>query len=201
MVIVAVLVVAVAANVVEGRAKGGPMKPIAPLMIEHRLIDRMVAVMEIHAAAAKETGKVDPAFIDTVVDFFRMYGDKAHHGKEEAILFRELLKKKISAAHKNILHELLAEHAMARKVIDSLAAAKERYIRGDKEALSDIVGALHKLTELYPKHIVKEDKHFFIPVMKYFSKGEQDAMLEEMWEYDRNMIHVKYRDVVGKLEQ
>jgi hypothetical protein len=36
--------------------------------------------------------------------------------------------------------------------------------------------------------------------MEYFSEAEQDDMLEEMWEFDRGMIHEKYYSVVERLE-
>ena len=38
-----------------------------------------------------------------------------------------------------------------------------------------------------------------MPVMKYFTQEERDAMLQKAWDYDRTMIHEKYRDVVTEL--
>jgi hypothetical protein len=35
--------------------------------------------------------------------------------------------------------------------------------------------------------------------MEYFSKKEQDTMLEEFWDFDKEMIHVKYQKVVEEL--
>jgi hemerythrin-like domain-containing protein len=52
----------------------------------------------------------------------------------------------------------------------------------------------------YPKHIIKEDKAFFPASRKYFSNEEDDAMLREFWEFDRKMIHEKYKSVVEALE-
>jgi hemerythrin-like domain-containing protein len=176
----------------------GPMKPIAPLMIEHRLIERMVGVMEDYVASAQGSKKVNPAFVDTVCDFFRTYGDRTHHGKEEDILFARLAKKNLSADHRNTLKRLIDEHAQARKMIAKLAQAREIYVRGDENAGSDILTSMKAITVLYRKHIELEDKHFFIPSLQYFTKDEMDAMLSDMWEYDRSMIHVKYREVVGQ---
>jgi len=36
--------------------------------------------------------------------------------------------------------------------------------------------------------------------MNYFSQEEQDSMLQKFYEFDRNMIHEKYRKVVEKYE-
>ena len=143
----------------------GPMKPIAPLMIEHRQIDRMLLVMEKAAAEIKTSSRVDPAFIDAVIDFVMFYGDKTHHGKEETILFAELAKKKISAEHKRIMDELVEEHRAAVRLAESLAAAKRDYVGGDTEAISRIAAILEKMTAHYHAHIFKEDRQFFLPAM------------------------------------
>jgi hypothetical protein len=37
--------------------------------------------------------------------------------------------------------------------------------------------------------------------MTYFDKEEQKQMLEEMWEFDRNMIHEKYQLVRENLQK
>jgi hemerythrin-like domain-containing protein len=101
------------------------MKPIAPLMIEHRLIERMVGVMEDYVASTQGSKKVTPAFVDMVCDFFRTYGDRTHHGKEEDILFARLAKKDISDDYRKMLNRLIDEHVQARKMIAKLAQARE----------------------------------------------------------------------------
>jgi len=37
--------------------------------------------------------------------------------------------------------------------------------------------------------------------MNYFTDAEKDAMLNEMWEFDRKMIHEKYTKVVEQYEK
>jgi hypothetical protein len=37
--------------------------------------------------------------------------------------------------------------------------------------------------------------------MKYLSDKEDHLMLKEFWEFDREMIHEKYKFVLQKLEQ
>ncbi len=144
-------------------------------------------------------GTINAVFVDTAADFFRTYADRTHHGKEEDILFRDLAKKNLLPEHKRLMDELVQEHAIARKTVRGLLEAKNRYLRGDKEALKDVEELLGKLVELYPAHIEKEDKRFFYPVMDYFSSQEKDAMLQEFFEFDRNMIHEKYGGVVDAI--
>lgn len=177
------------------------MKPYGPLMVEHRLIERMVKLLERELARIKETKQINPAFIESAVDFFRTYADRTHHGKEEDILFRELSKKNLSKEHKKVMDDLVNDHLFARKTVKALIEAKEKSVQGDKKAANEIQAILKTLINLYPGHIEKEDRHFFIPVMDYFSQKEQDKMLDEFFEFDRNMVHEKYKKLVEQFEE
>jgi hemerythrin-like domain-containing protein len=177
------------------------MMPIGLLMIEHRLIERMIRLLKQQLEQVGKIKKADPVFIDTAVDFIRQYADRCHHGKEEDILFRDLKRKGLSENHKVIMDELLDEHARARKATGNLLDAKARYLAGDADALRDIVDAITWLVSFYPGHIEKEDRQFFIPAMAYFPEAEQNGMLQEFNEFDRNLIHSTYRGVVERMEQ
>lgn len=165
-------------------------------MIEHRLIEKIVGLLEKELLEINAGRKPDAKFIYAAVDFFRTYADRTHHGKEEDILFRDLSAKPITEEHKRIVAELLDEHVLARKNVLGLYEANDRYEKGDTAAVSDIASAIKNLTELYPMHIEKEDRHFFIPTMEYFTEDEQVKMLREFYLFDRNMIHEKYKKVV-----
>ena len=175
--------------------------PIGPLMIEHRLIERMIRLLKQQLEKVGSQKKADPVFIDIAVDFVKNYADRCHHGKEEDILFRDLAKKALSEEHRGIMEELLDEHVRARKATKSLLEAKERYLVGNDAALDDIVDAITWLVNFYPIHIEKEDRQFFLPVMGYLTTQEQDAMLQEFYEFDRNLIHATYRGVIERMER
>ena len=176
------------------------MMPVGPLMKEHRMIERMIELLRRESRRIAEEREVDPTFLDTAVDFIRTYADRTHHGKEEDILFRDLAEKSLSEEEQETMEELVREHVLARQTVGELVGAKERYLEGDTEALDTVLEKLDVLVSMYPGHIEKEDKHFFLPVMAYLSEREQDDMLEEMWEFDRGMIHEKYSSVVDRLE-
>jgi hemerythrin-like domain-containing protein len=176
------------------------MMPIGPLMIEHRLIERMVGVLRGEMQGIEKKNEVHAELIDSGVDFFRTYADRCHHGKEEDILFRDLAKKRLSPEHKKIMEELIEEHRFGRETVRQLLSAKERYVKGEAKARKEIIGILKKLVGFYPVHIEKEDKHFFLPCMDYFSREERDAMLQECWNFDKQLIHEKYRQLVEQFE-
>ena len=171
------------------------------LMKEHRLIERMISIIKDALAQIKATNKTDPVFVDTAVDFIRIYADRTHHGKEEDILFRDLNKCPLSTEDRHIMNELIDEHIFGRKTTKALVEANERYRNGDKSALADIAERLGTLVDFYPKHIQKEDKTFFPAARAYFTDRQDQTMLEEFLEFDRKMIHEKYKLVVETLEK
>jgi hemerythrin-like domain-containing protein len=176
------------------------MLPIGPLMIEHRLIERMIAVIVEREERAAAEEEIDPRFVEVAVDFIRTYADRTHHGKEEDILFRDLEGRDLDADDALVMGELIEEHRRGRALTAELVSANERYAAGDKAQLSTISAKLRELAEFYPKHIEKEDKVFFPASMEYLNDAEKRDMLERMWEFDRRMIHEKYKSVVESYE-
>ena len=177
------------------------MLPIAPLMIEHRLIDRMIAVIRKEIARIERGGSIDPGFIDEAADFIRTYADRCHHGKEEDILFRDLGGKELSAFDRLTVEELKEDHRKGRENTALLVAAKEKYIRGDSTQAEAILKEMKFFVDFYPKHIEKEDKHFFLPCMSYFTEEEKEGMLKEEAAFDERLVHVLYKERVSAAEK
>lgn len=69
------------------------------------------------------------------------------------------------------------------------------------ERMIKVVECLESLVDFYPKHIEKEDRRFFLPVMGYFTHEEKNAMLAEGYTFDREFIHEKYRMIVEASEE
>jgi hemerythrin-like domain-containing protein len=170
-------------------------------MNEHRTIERMINPIKKEIAKISNASKVNTELIDITVDFIRTYADHCHHGKEEGILFRELSKKSLSENHAATMKELIQEHVYARTITHNLEKAKEDYINGNSDALNDVHKFLNDLAEFYPKHIEKEDKTFFPPSMEYFTPQEQENMLKAFWDFDRKLIHQKYKKVADEMER
>jgi hemerythrin-like domain-containing protein len=176
------------------------MQARGPLMIEHRLIEQMLNVIQRTLEQTEQTQGIDPYFVDTAVDFIRVYADRTHHGKEEDILFRDLRKKHLSDEDLHVMEELIEDHIFSRSTTRALVEANMRYRGGNAAALREVTTHLKTLVDFYPRHIKKEDEIFFPASRVYFSNEEDQAMLAEFWEFDRRMIHEKYRAVVNESE-
>jgi len=176
------------------------MQARGPLMTEHRLIEKMIAKIQLLLHSDSDGRLVDPYLIDTIADFICTYADRTHHGKEEGILFRHLEDKELYDEDRRLMNELIADHVRSRELTAALMSANERYRLGQTGALPEIRTNLQALAELYPPHIEKEDKIFFPASRSYLSGEEEEAMLLEFESYDREMIHRKYRELVDELE-
>lgn len=177
------------------------MKPRGPLMIEHRLIEKMLNLTRKELEIIKKDQVVDPVFIDTIVDFIRTYADRTHHGKEEDILFKALESKELHDVDRKKLQELVDEHVSARQIVKELVEATESYKNGDNKSMGTIIDKLTFLINFYPAHIEKEDKVFFPDTEKYFPPEELDRMLDDFWEFDKKMIHEKYNKLYDSLSK
>ena len=163
-------------------------------MREHRLIEQILSPLEIELRYISHQRKVHPSFIYSVVDFFRTYADKYHHGKEEDILFLELKGKELVPEHQQILSELEEEHRFARRTVGELEKATEQWRKGELSELTIVADDLRKLIELYPRHIEKEDKHFFFPILDYFTKEERENLLQVGYEFDKQFTNNIYKE-------
>jgi len=174
--------------------------PAGPLAHEHRVIERLIAVMREKLELLREEGRVDPTFVVVATDFIRTYADRCHHGKEEDILFRDLAEKDLSEPVAEAMQDLIQEHVYGREVTGRLVQANAAYAAGDTSVLPQIESAMQQLVDFYPRHIEKEDQHFFKDCLEYLTPEEQQSMLLEYDEFDRELVHEKYRAVVESLE-
>ena len=172
--------------------------PIALLMIEHRLIERMVPLLRAEASNAL-AGSVDPSRIDALVDFVRIYADKLHHGKEEDILFAAVQDKPAFPELKAIMEGLIDDHVISRTNLGRIMEANASYRSGNKSALLTMAEALEVLAELYPRHIETEDRRFFIQCMDLFTMEEKKWMLAQFKAFDQELVHRTYKGKINAL--
>jgi hemerythrin-like domain-containing protein len=169
-------------------------------MVEHRLIERWIAIFRREQQVIEKQARVSTECLRAGVDFMRFYADRTHHGKEEDILFTELAERNLSPELVEIMGELVADHERARQLVGRLESLTCDYEHGDAGAAGDIAQVLAEIVALYPEHIRKEDKEFFGPSMKYFTEEELGTMLGEFEDFDGSMIHERYEKIVVEHE-
>jgi hemerythrin-like domain-containing protein len=171
-------------------------------MHEHRLIERMIALMGQELERLKRGEEPDLRFIDHSTDFFRYFADACHHGKEDQLLFpAALAKQDLEERYRKLTVRLQREHIYARSLTQRLEeASRKRRAGGEAESVRAIMDTLHRIVQFYPRHIATEDKEYFHQVMECFDQGEQEAMLREFDEVEKRVLHERYQDMVREHE-
>lgn len=129
---------------------------IAILNEEHRNILDMTRVLRALCIHIMDTGEVPAEDLRSGIRWVRDYADKHHHGKEEVILFREMVKYLGPAADKLVNGAMLIEHDMGRFHMQEL----EKALDGDidtPDGKLDIITHAAGYAELLARHAAKED--------------------------------------------
>lgn len=133
------------------------MDSIKLMMEEHQYILRMLTVVRNACYGILKGKEINYEDFDQMIDFIRNYADAHHHGKEEKLLFHEVVTHLGALGNKLITHGMLVEHDSGRLFIQELRAALDRVKSGDDESRLDVIANAISYTHLLKRHIEKED--------------------------------------------
>ncbi len=136
------------------------MKAIDILVEEHRVIERVLDLLEAAAKKLENGQYVPPEFFLLAVDFIRGFADGCHHQKEEGVLFVRMQAQGIPTDGCP-LGVMLAEHALARQYTRALLTAAQDLHAGDMSAVNRAIQSSRSYVALLRQHIFKEDNILF----------------------------------------
>ena len=154
------------------------MTATAVLRKEHDAILRMLEVTEEVARRLQRGLSVRPAALTELLEFFQLFADRCHHGKEEDLLFPLLETKGLPRAG-GPLGVMLFEHDEGRGLVQQMIAAAELYAQGAVEAGLHWAEAARNYVLLLRRHIDKENNVLF-PMAEYMlSEKEQNDLAQK----------------------
>jgi hemerythrin-like domain-containing protein len=127
------------------------------LVNEHRLILRMIALLETKASATAEGRYTNWQFYLDGVDFIRNYADRYHHAKEEDVLFEALIRNGMPAKNSPVA-AMLMEHDQGRAFVKAMEAAAIEAQAGKCGMEKVIAENALAYAALLREHISKEDE-------------------------------------------
>ncbi len=163
---------------------------------EHRTIETVVKALGNLALAIEKGQPADAALLKTAVEFFRVYADKLHHGKEEALFFPMLVKRGVPPQGCPI-GGLTHEHERGRALVGTLEQVITFYIQRKPGAQDGLVQTLRKIVNLYQNHIWKEDAMVFPMADKILTEADQKELNGKFVGVDRSIG----LEVIARLEQ
>ena len=127
------------------------------LVDEHRLILRMLTVLERNAILTREGEYPDYRFYLVAVDFIRNFADRFHHAKEENVLFEALVANGMPRQNSPVAAMLL-EHDQGRAFVSAMEEAAQAALRGEPGQDGVIAANAVGYLELLREHIAKENE-------------------------------------------
>lgn len=124
---------------------------------EHKLILRMIRVLEVAAGRLEAPDPPPPEVFETAVDFIRTFADRFHHAKEEDVLFRELVANGMPEKASPI-EAMLIEHDQGRAFVRGVLDGTQALRRGEPDAAATIEKNALGYVGLLREHIEKEDE-------------------------------------------
>jgi hemerythrin-like domain-containing protein len=155
------------------------LKSTQQLKDEHEGIKLMFRVLDKICEKFKTKGDLNTNHLGDILEFFQIFVDKCHHGKEEDLLFPAM--EKAGIPRHGPIGVMLAEHEKGRGYVKAIHAALEKYKAGDKSASSAIIDNAKGYITLMLNHIDKEDNVLYPMGDQRFS-NEKDVELYEGFE-------------------
>jgi hemerythrin-like domain-containing protein len=126
------------------------------LVAEHRLILRMIALLERNAPLTAAGNYTNWRFYLDGVDFIRQYADRFHHAKEEDVLFSALVTNGMPRDNSPVA-AMLMEHDQGRAYVLAMESAVQKTLDGLPGQGSVIAENALAYAALLREHIAKED--------------------------------------------
>jgi hemerythrin-like domain-containing protein len=133
--------------------------PTAGLRAEHRVILRVVAVLE-RILDRHPAGTMPLDDVQECVTFFRLFADVCHHGKEEDLLFAALEEHGLDGGTGPIA-VMREEHQAGRSFVAAMADALAGLRTASPEANGRLRWAADAYITLIRRHISREDDGLF----------------------------------------
>jgi hemerythrin-like domain-containing protein len=160
------------------KERGGHMATATQVLRhEHEAILKMLGASEEVARRLGRGEQVEPQTLDSLQEFFQLFADRCHHGREEDLLF-PLLEKKGFRREGGPIGVMLLEHERGRSLIRQMAEAAMAYKAGERSTGKQWAEAAAGYAALLRAHIDKENNVLFVMAERALTSAEQTDLAE-----------------------
>lgn len=169
---------------------------------DHRLIEKMLDILQKTAKKLDQGGDAPADSLKNVSVFIKTFADNYHHGKEEELLFKAMEEKGFPREGGPI-GVMLIEHDEGRGYSHALAESIEKYSAGDNSAKKVIAENARNYSNLLSQHIPKEDGILYMMADNILSESFQEELLKKFEVVEKEKLGEggwqKYADLVDQL--
>jgi hemerythrin-like domain-containing protein len=145
---------------------------------EHEAILKMLDALDQTSEQLLDGADVKPSTLQGLLEFFQLFADRCHHGKEEDLFFPLLERRGIPRAGGPI-GVMLSEHDQGRELIQKMKAAAGSYQKEPQAAAKCWASAARVYSQLLREHILKENNILFHMAEQILSTDEQTSLAAE----------------------
>ena len=181
------------------------MGPIDELKMEHQAVKMTLRVLETLCGKMEQHGEaVDVHHIDQLLEFFSVFVDQCHHGKEEELLFPALEAAGV-AREGGPIGVMLEEHERGREYVREMKSMLSEYRAGAASGASGFIGEARGYIYLLNQHIDKEDNVLFPLAERQLSEAKKAELAGgfEKIEVDKIGVgrHEAFHKILDQLER
>jgi hemerythrin-like domain-containing protein len=158
--------------------------PTQALRNEHRVIEQVLDSLAAFAQTVSSEDRALRSHLGRYVEFFRVFADACHHGKEEAVLFKELSARGMPVDGGPI-GVMLAEHDQGRVLVRRLAAIAAGEGDLDPAEMAGLRETVFGFHTLLHGHIQKEDEILFAMADRMLPPEAVDSILDRYERFER----------------
>lgn len=153
------------------------MRVSEDLRNEHEGVLLSLKILEKICAMASAADGLPIQHVEQLLEFFRIFVDKCHHGKEEDLLFPALEAVGVFKEG-GLIGLLLAEHQMGRNFIKEIGSALDKVKSGNADAAKVVVENALNYINLLKQHIDKENTVLYVIADSKITEAKQAELLE-----------------------
>jgi hemerythrin-like domain-containing protein len=181
------------------------MGPIDELKMEHQAVKMTLRVLEALCRRMEQPGEsIDVQDLDQLLEFFSVFVDRCHHGKEEELLFPALEAMGV-AREGGPIGVMLQEHERGREYVRRMNARLAEYRAGGVSGGSGFVQEALGYSALLEQHIDKEDNVLFPLAEKKLSAAQQAELSSGFEKIEVEKIgagrHEEFHKMLDRLER
>ena len=180
------------------------MKAIQELRMEHDAVRLTLKVLDRICQKIELSGKLDdPQDVDHLLEFFTVFVDKCHHGKEEELLFPALEQIGVNR-DKGPIGVMLREHQLGRECVQKMKTAFLQFKAGAVPAAVDFTRSARDYISLLNQHIDKENNILFPIAEKQLTEAKLAELLKGFERIEEQKIgvgkHEEFHKMIDQLE-
>ena len=163
------------------------MKPTQDLIEEHNGVLVALQLLEKVEKALAAKNEQAPEHLGQLLDFFKGFVDRCHHGKEEDVLFPELERRGVKRDGGPI-GVMLMEHDAGRGHVRAMTDGLDRLRRGEADAVAAIRESARAYRDLLQAHIHKENNVLFPMADRLVPDDVAATLVEKFEEIERDRV-------------